>query len=60
MQCGKGLIMPVNPVETLESASNCCLETVQTDCVSGEQRQINEHATRMRTLETADKEADGK
>ena len=44
---------------TLESASNYCLETVQTDCVSGEQRQINEHATRMGTLETADKEADG-
>ena len=44
---------------TLESASNYCIETVQTGCGSGEQRQINEHATRMGTLETADKEADG-
>ena len=62
MQFGKGLVLPLNPAETsksLESASNYCIETVQTGCDSGEQRQINEHATRMGTLETADKEADG-
>ena len=58
MQCNEGLVMPLNPVEALESASNYCIETVQTDCDSGEQRQIDEHATRMGTLETADKEAD--